>query len=211
MRSHFRPEFINRVDEFIVFEPLVQQQIRAIVGQHAAALVARVAQQRINLRLADSALDYLASKGFDQVYGARPVKRALQRELQTHLAQSLLRAEFVEGDTILVQAAADGEGLVLLKGAGEEEGPVSNGAPKAAAARANSSSSTSSSSMPGGEGEGSTQAPPAPAAKRSMHKIVVRGVRKGAGNNTASPVGNGTPAADVANGVNGAANGHADV
>jgi ATP-dependent Clp protease ATP-binding subunit ClpB len=209
VRSHFRPEFINRVDEFIVFEPLVQQQIRAIVGQHAAALVARVAQQRINLQLDDSALDYLASKGFDQVYGARPVKRALQRELQTHLAQSLLRAEFVEGDTILVQAAADGEGLLLSKAAAaEEEGPVGNGAPKAAPARANSSSSTSS--VPAGEGEGTAQAPPAPAAKRSMHKIVVRGVRKGASSKE-SPVGNGAPAAEGVNGVNGTANGHADV
>jgi len=116
VRSHFRPEFVNRVDEFIVFEPLVREQIRDIVGLRATALVERVARQRLQMRLTDSALEYLASKGFDPVYGARPVKRALQRELQTLLAQALLRGEFIEGDLILVQAAADGSGLTLTKG-----------------------------------------------------------------------------------------------
>ncbi|WIA34267.1 hypothetical protein OEZ86_012610 [Tetradesmus obliquus] len=116
VKAHFRPEFVNRVDEFIVFEPLVRSQIRDIVGLRATALVQRVAAQHIRMALGDSAVDFLAAKGFDPVFGARPVKRALQRELQTLLAQALLRGEFVEGDTILVEAAPDGSCLTLRKG-----------------------------------------------------------------------------------------------
>ena len=127
VRGHFRPEFVNRVDEFIVFEPLTAAQIRDIVGLKTAALAARLARQRIRLELGESALEFLAARGFDPVYGARPVKRALQRELQTRLAQALLRGDFAEGDVVRVEAAAGGDGLALLKGGGASGGASANG------------------------------------------------------------------------------------
>ncbi|EFJ41834.1 hypothetical protein VOLCADRAFT_40352, partial [Volvox carteri f. nagariensis] len=94
VRRHFPPEFLNRVDEFIIFEPLTARQIRDVVGLRLRGLVSRLAEKKIRLVLADSAMDYLASKGFDPIFGARPVKRAIQRELETPLAQALLRGDF---------------------------------------------------------------------------------------------------------------------
>ncbi len=86
-RTHFRPEFVNRVDDFITFEPLRPDQIKQIVVLRAQRLVVRLAERRIRLQLEDSAVEHLARVGFDPVFGARPVKRALQRELQTLLAK----------------------------------------------------------------------------------------------------------------------------
>ncbi|KAI8471940.1 MAG: P-loop containing nucleoside triphosphate hydrolase protein [Monoraphidium minutum] len=161
VRGHFRPEFINRVDEFIVFEPLTQPEIRDIVGLKSAALAGRLAAQRIGLVLTDSALDYLADKGFDPVYGARPVKRALQRELQTRLAQALLRGEFSEGDTVRVEAAPGGDGLALIREgpAGKESGGGGGG---------------------GGESSGRVAAAAAApaAAKPKQRRVVVSKVKK---------------------------------
>eukprot|EP00195_Chlamydomonas_chlamydogama_P016479 CAMPEP_0202907142 /NCGR_PEP_ID=MMETSP1392-20130828/41493_1 /ASSEMBLY_ACC=CAM_ASM_000868 /TAXON_ID=225041 /ORGANISM="Chlamydomonas chlamydogama, Strain SAG 11-48b" /LENGTH=196 /DNA_ID=CAMNT_0049595921 /DNA_START=1 /DNA_END=588 /DNA_ORIENTATION=+ len=116
VRSHFRPEFINRVDDFITFEPLREDQIRQIVKLRAQRLVGRLAERRMALELRDSAVERLAKVGYDPVYGARPVKRALQRELQTLLAKALLRGDFEEDDTVVVEAAPSGSGLVLSKG-----------------------------------------------------------------------------------------------
>mmetsp|Transcript_3666 Transcript_3666/g.9911 ORF Transcript_3666/g.9911 Transcript_3666/m.9911 type:complete len:1013 (+) Transcript_3666:189-3227(+) len=104
VRSHFRPEFVNRVDDFITFEPLHKEQIKQIVVLTAQRLVTRLAERRMRLQLEDSALEYLAQIGFDPVFGARPVKRALQRELQTLLAKAVLRGDFEEDDTIIVEA-----------------------------------------------------------------------------------------------------------
>ncbi|KAG2453363.1 hypothetical protein HYH02_001587 [Chlamydomonas schloesseri] len=115
VRAHFRPEFINRVDEFITFDPLQPDQIKQIVLLRAQKLVARLGERRMRLELTDPAVEYLAGKGYDPAYGARPVKRALQRELQTHLAQALLRSEFVEGDIITVTVRPDGTGLALAR------------------------------------------------------------------------------------------------
>jgi ATP-dependent Clp protease ATP-binding subunit ClpB len=121
VRGHFRPEFVNRVDDFIVFHPLAAEEIRAIVGMRAAALVARLkAQQRIELRLSSSAVDALARVGYDPVFGARPVKRALQRELQTPMALALLRGDFREGDKVVAEAAD--EPLVAVEGKSGGEG-----------------------------------------------------------------------------------------
>ena len=106
VRGHFRPEFVNRVDDFIVFHPLAADEIRAIVAMRAAALVARLKQQqRIELSLSDGARDAVARVGYDPVFGARPVKRALQRELQTPMALALLRGDFREGDRVVAEAA----------------------------------------------------------------------------------------------------------
>jgi len=114
VRSHFRPEFINRLDEFIVFEPLTHSQIMEIVQLQCGKLAERVAGQRMKLELEPSAIDYLARKGFDPTYGARPVKRAIQSELIQVMANNLLRGVFEEDDTIVV--SADKDGLALTTG-----------------------------------------------------------------------------------------------
>ncbi|OUD14062.1 ATP-dependent chaperone ClpB [Thioflexithrix psekupsensis] len=100
--QHFRPEFINRVDDVVVFHPLEQAQIRAITDIQIHSLRQRLQQQNIQLQLSDLALDQLSISGFDPVYGARPLRRSIQRELENPLAQALLRGEFTTGDTILV-------------------------------------------------------------------------------------------------------------
>merc|ERR1719199_2025144 len=114
VRSHFRPEFINRLDEFIVFEALTHLQIMEIVQLQCKKLADRVAGQRMALDLQPSAIDYLARKGFDPTYGARPVKRAIQSELIQNMANNLLRGVFEEDDTIVV--SADKDGLALTSG-----------------------------------------------------------------------------------------------
>ena len=105
MSVHFRPEFINRLDEFIVFEPLTHAQIMEIVQLQCTKLAERVAGQRMALDLQPSAIDYLARKGFTHLWGC-PVKRAIQSELIQVLANSVLRGLFEEDDTIIVAANA---------------------------------------------------------------------------------------------------------
>ncbi|GLI64128.1 hypothetical protein VaNZ11_007308 [Volvox africanus] len=116
VRTHFRPEFVNRIDEFIIFDPLSQNQIAHIVRLQARRVAERLADKKIGLELTDSAVRHLASVGYDPVYGARPVKRAVQRELETSIAKALLRGEFVEDDTIVVEADEVHGGLVLKHG-----------------------------------------------------------------------------------------------
>ncbi|MCB1738905.1 MAG: AAA family ATPase, partial [Gammaproteobacteria bacterium] len=108
---HFRPEFINRVDELVVFEPLKREQIRAILDIQLAGLNQRLESQDYTLELSEAARDRLAEAGFDPVYGARPLKRAIQQRLENPLAQSLLRGEFMPGTRIVVDA--DGENLTF--------------------------------------------------------------------------------------------------
>jgi ATP-dependent Clp protease ATP-binding subunit ClpB len=114
VRAHFRPEFINRIDEFVLFDALNKEQIKGIVRIQAARVAKRLVDKKMTLDLRDSAVDFLANKGFDPVYGARPVKRAVQRDLETVLAKAMLRGEFNEGDTVVVEA--DDRGLVLSRG-----------------------------------------------------------------------------------------------
>ncbi|HET7176475.1 MAG TPA: ATP-dependent chaperone ClpB [Gammaproteobacteria bacterium] len=102
--GHFRPEFINRVDEAVVFHPLGQSQIRSIARIQIEHLVRRLADRDIGLEVSDAALDKLGKAGFDPVYGARPLKRAVQQQLENPLAQKLLAGEFGPGDTISVDA-----------------------------------------------------------------------------------------------------------
>ncbi|MGF2736533.1 ATP-dependent chaperone ClpB [Marinobacter sp. DUT-1] len=99
--THFRPEFINRVDEVVVFHPLAEDQIRGIAKIQIAGLSKRLKEQDMKLELDDGAMDLLAEVGYDPVYGARPLKRAIQRNIENPLAQKLLQGEFVSGDTIL--------------------------------------------------------------------------------------------------------------
>ncbi len=110
---NFRPEFLNRIDEVVVFHSLEKSQIRAIANLQIDRLRARLKDQNIELRVSETALDKLGEAGFDAVYGARPLKRAIQKYLETPLAQKLLAGEFAPGDTIMVDVR--GESLSLTK------------------------------------------------------------------------------------------------
>ncbi len=104
MRETFRPEFLNRIDEIVVFEPLTREQIGEIVELQLERLRARLAQRGLQLDLTDAAKEHLAEAGWDPTYGARPLKRAIQRLVENPLALRLLGADFVEGDTVRVDA-----------------------------------------------------------------------------------------------------------
>jgi ATP-dependent Clp protease ATP-binding subunit ClpB len=109
--QHFRPEFINRVDDVVVFHPLEAEHIRRIVDIQLEYLRRRLGEREITLVLDPSARDRLAQAGFDPVYGARPLKRAIQQQLENPLAQRILRGDFGPGDAIRVVAEADGLGF----------------------------------------------------------------------------------------------------
>ncbi|MDX9739998.1 MAG: ATP-dependent chaperone ClpB [Gammaproteobacteria bacterium] len=113
---HFRPEFINRIDEVVVFRPLSRDQIRAITDIQIAHLRARLRERGMDLRLTDAALDLLGEAGFDPVYGARPLRRAVQQRLENPLAQRILAGNYGEGDLIEVDVAEDGLGFTRAAG-----------------------------------------------------------------------------------------------
>jgi len=98
--QHFRPEFINRIDETVVFHPLRQDQIRGIASIQLAGLRGRLAERELSLDLGEDVLDHLSQAGFDPIYGARPLKRAIQQLIENPLAQSILSGEFAPGATI---------------------------------------------------------------------------------------------------------------
>ncbi|NJL38956.1 MAG: ATP-dependent chaperone ClpB [Leptolyngbyaceae cyanobacterium SM1_4_3] len=102
MRTSFRPEFLNRIDEIIIFHSLKKSELREIVKLQVQRLAKRLSDRKMSLRLSESALDFLAEVGYDPVFGARPLKRAIQRELETQIAKHILRGEFIDGDTIFV-------------------------------------------------------------------------------------------------------------
>jgi ATP-dependent Clp protease ATP-binding subunit ClpB len=108
LRDRFRPEFLNRVDEVVVFEALTREQIADIVELQLERLRERLAERKLTLELTDAAKELLAEEGWDPAYGARPLKRAIQRRLENALARELLEGRFGEGDTVRVDAA-DGE------------------------------------------------------------------------------------------------------
>jgi ATP-dependent Clp protease ATP-binding subunit ClpB len=104
----FRPEFLNRIDEIILFRSLTKEDLRLIVDIQVRHLRDLLGERQITLELSDDARQYLADAGFDPVYGARPLKRVIQREVQDPLAISLLQGDFVEGDRVRVDADAKG-------------------------------------------------------------------------------------------------------
>ncbi|KTG17445.1 MULTISPECIES: ATP-dependent chaperone ClpB [unclassified Guyparkeria] len=112
--QHFRPEFINRVDDVVVFHPLDRSEIRRIVDIQIEYLRKRLADREIDLSLSDAALDALGEAGFDPVFGARPLKRAIQQRLENPLAQAILKGEYLPGETVAIDVR-DGE-LTLGKG-----------------------------------------------------------------------------------------------
>jgi ATP-dependent Clp protease ATP-binding subunit ClpB len=105
--QHFRPEFINRVDEIVVFHSLGREQIRAIVDIQLARLRQRLAERDITLRLDDDARDKIGEAGFDTVYGARPLKRAIQSQIENPLAQRILKGDFIAGDRVIAKLKRD--------------------------------------------------------------------------------------------------------
>jgi len=107
VRGFFRPEFVNRIDEIVVFEPLGPEQIREIVDIQVGLLAQRLSERSLTLELSDAARDLLASKGYEPAFGARPLKRLIQREVQDPLAMKLLSGEIREGDTVVVDAEGD--------------------------------------------------------------------------------------------------------
>ena len=108
VRSHFRPEFLNRIDEIILFKRLGREQMGGIVRIQLKRLEALMAERRLQLDLDDSALSWLADKGYDPVYGARPLKRVIQKQLVDPMARKLLAGEFTDGSVVHVSAAENG-------------------------------------------------------------------------------------------------------
>jgi ATP-dependent Clp protease ATP-binding subunit ClpB len=113
LRQHFRPEFLNRVDEIIIFHALTKEQIRQIVSLQMRRVEQLLADQQIELLLTEEAKSYLAELGYDPMFGARPLKRVIQREIENPIATKLLENEFLPGDRILVDVA--NERLVFRK------------------------------------------------------------------------------------------------
>ncbi|HEX6160572.1 MAG TPA: AAA family ATPase, partial [Thermoanaerobaculia bacterium] len=106
LRSHFRPEFLNRVDDIIVFHALGKAHLREIVDIQLRGLMKRLEDRKIRVELTDRAKDLLIAEGYDPTYGARPLKRAIQREVLDPLAMRVLQGEFAEGDAIRIDAPA---------------------------------------------------------------------------------------------------------
>ncbi|MFP5502954.1 MAG: AAA family ATPase, partial [Candidatus Sericytochromatia bacterium] len=115
LRQHFRPEFLNRVDDTILFHSLTLPEIKQIVEIQLQQLKGRLAERKVELTLTEQAKEWLARSGFDPVYGARPLKRAIQTEVLNPLALKLLEGQFKEGDRVTVDL--EGEGLVFGRGA----------------------------------------------------------------------------------------------
>lgn len=105
--QHFRPEFINRVDESVVFKPLSSENIRMIAGIQVNHLARRLADRQLDLVITDAALDLIGDAGFDPVYGARPLRREIQQQVENPLAQSILSGDFTAGDTVFIDANGD--------------------------------------------------------------------------------------------------------
>ncbi|MBA2526027.1 MAG: AAA family ATPase, partial [Pyrinomonadaceae bacterium] len=103
VKTSFRPEFVNRIDEIVVFHPLDEMQIANIARIQLKALEARLAKMEINLAVTDAALKTVAQNGFDPVYGARPLKRAIQQSIENPLAREILAGNYAAGDTVHVR------------------------------------------------------------------------------------------------------------
>jgi ATP-dependent Clp protease ATP-binding subunit ClpB len=107
LRQHFRPEFLNRIDEVVVFHNLTPEHLKQIVDIQLDHVRRRLAERRLTLEVSEAAKTFLAETGWDPAYGARPLKRAIQRELQDPLALKLLAGEFRDGDAVRVDAGGN--------------------------------------------------------------------------------------------------------
>jgi ATP-dependent Clp protease ATP-binding subunit ClpB len=108
LRQHFRPEFLNRVDEIIFFHPLSREHMKQIIDIQLRGLMKRLEDRKIHVELTDAAKDFLVQEGYDPTYGARPLKRTIQRRVLDPLALRVLEGDFREGDHVAVDVGADG-------------------------------------------------------------------------------------------------------
>jgi ATP-dependent Clp protease ATP-binding subunit ClpB len=123
LRRHFKPEFLNRIDDVVFFHALSREDIRHIVDIQLASLLKRLEDRKLTVTLSDQARDAIIEEGYDPVYGARPLKRALQRRLLDPLALAVLQGDFAEGDTVKVGVEAGA--LVLNKDVDPASAPAS--------------------------------------------------------------------------------------
>jgi len=123
LRHHFRPEFLNRVDDIIVFRPLTPAHIEQIVELQLERLRQLLAEKKISLELTPEAKRVLTTEGYDPTFGARPLKRAIQRLIQNPLAMAVLEGRFSEGDHVMATEGPDGE-IVFTKVGARQEEPV---------------------------------------------------------------------------------------
>jgi ATP-dependent Clp protease ATP-binding subunit ClpB len=113
LRRSFRPEFLNRIDEIVVFHSLSRENIMDITRLQLSYLAKRIRERGITLEFTDRAISFLAEKGYDVNFGARPLKRVIQNLVETPLAKEIIKGNFAEGDTIVVNV--EGEGLIFKK------------------------------------------------------------------------------------------------
>jgi ATP-dependent Clp protease ATP-binding subunit ClpB len=113
MKENFKPEFLNRIDDTVIFNSLAKDSLRLIVNLEVKKLGKRLAERDISMIITPAALDTMADIGFDPVYGARPLKRAIQRELETAVAKGILRGDFTDGDEITIDSVE--EGIVIRR------------------------------------------------------------------------------------------------
>ena len=114
LTQQFKPEFLNRIDEFVVFHSLGKEQMKPIVRLELEKVANRIKDRDLHLEVTDAAIEWLANAGYDPVYGARPLKRTIQREVETPLAKSLLSGRYSQGSQILVDAPQHQEDASLL-------------------------------------------------------------------------------------------------
>jgi len=115
VRQSFKPEFLNRLDDIVIFSPLSENELAQIVELYVDRLGRRLADRRLELAVTPNARLWLAERGYDPIYGARPLRRLMQHEIDDKLARSLLAGDIRDGDTVLVDIAPDAEGLSVSK------------------------------------------------------------------------------------------------
>jgi len=114
VRSHFKPEFLNRLDDIVVFRGLTGPELRSIVDIQLEAMRRRLSERRLTLEVTDAARVWLADRGYDPIYGARPLRRLVQTSIGDRLARALLAGEVRDGDTVLVDLADSKDGLTVV-------------------------------------------------------------------------------------------------
>ena len=112
VRTHFRPELLNRLDEVVVFDPLSREQLRKVARLQMKDVAARLAERGVALGVTDKALDYILDESYDPVYGARPIRRWLEKRVVTELSRMLIREEIDENSTVYIDAGPNGGELV---------------------------------------------------------------------------------------------------
>ena len=118
LKRTFRPELLNRIDEIVVFDPLTREQILRIVDLLLAEVQRRLDERNIRIELSDEAKDWLSREGFDPVYGARPLRRAVQRYVENPLSSRILAGELADGDAVRLHAGRDGLTFEVMEAAG---------------------------------------------------------------------------------------------